>query len=69
MCATDFLANPLPLATGLRILLFYLLARNVEAAMKVRSSVKRICEKCKLVKRHGKVLVICENPRHKQRQG
>jgi large subunit ribosomal protein L36 len=40
-----------------------------EFAMKVRSSVKRICEKCKLVRRHGKVLVICENPRHKQRQG
>jgi large subunit ribosomal protein L36 len=37
--------------------------------MKVRSSVKRICEKCKLVRRHGKVLIICENPRHKQRQG
>ncbi|MBM4096532.1 MAG: 50S ribosomal protein L36 [Planctomycetota bacterium] len=37
--------------------------------MKVRSSVKRICEKCKIIKREGKVLVICENPRHKQRQG
>jgi len=37
--------------------------------MKVRSSVKRICEKCKIVRRHGKLLVICENPRHKQRQG
>jgi large subunit ribosomal protein L36 len=37
--------------------------------MKVRASVKRICEKCKLVRRRGKLLVICENPRHKQRQG
>ena len=37
--------------------------------MKVRSSVKRICENCKLVKRHGRVYVICTNPRHKQRQG
>jgi len=37
--------------------------------MKVRSSVKRICEKCKLIRRHGQVRVICENPRHKQRQG
>jgi large subunit ribosomal protein L36 len=37
--------------------------------MKVRASVKRICEKCKLIKRHGRLLVICENPRHKQRQG
>lgn len=37
--------------------------------MKVRASVKRICEKCKLIKRHGRLFVICENPRHKQRQG
>ncbi|MEK7817183.1 MAG: 50S ribosomal protein L36 [Actinomycetota bacterium] len=37
--------------------------------MKVRSSVKPICEKCKLVRRRGKLLVICINPRHKQRQG
>jgi large subunit ribosomal protein L36 len=37
--------------------------------MKVRASVKRICENCKMVKRKGKVLVICTNPRHKQRQG
>lgn len=37
--------------------------------MKVRSSVKRICEKCKIIKREGKLLVICEDPRHKQRQG
>jgi large subunit ribosomal protein L36 len=40
-----------------------------EAVMKVRSSVKRICENCKLIRRHGKLLVICTNPRHKQRQG
>lgn len=37
--------------------------------MKVRSSVKRICENCKLVKRRGIVRVICTNPRHKQKQG
>jgi large subunit ribosomal protein L36 len=37
--------------------------------MKVRSSVKKICNKCKIVKRKGKVMVICENPKHKQRQG
>lgn len=40
-----------------------------ERAMKVRSSVKRICENCKVVKRRGVVRVICTNPRHKQRQG
>ncbi|MCD6097808.1 50S ribosomal protein L36 [bacterium] len=37
--------------------------------MKVRASVKKICAKCKIIKRHGTVYVICENPKHKQRQG
>ena len=37
--------------------------------MNVRPSVKKICEKCKVTKRNGKVMVICENPKHKQRQG
>ena len=30
--------------------------------MKVRPSVKKICEKCKVIKRKGKVMVICDNP-------
>lgn len=37
--------------------------------MKVRASVKKICNKCKIVKRKGVVRVICVEPRHKQRQG
>ena len=37
--------------------------------MKVKPSVKRICEKCKVIKRKGRVMVICENPKDKQRQG
>jgi large subunit ribosomal protein L36 len=37
-------------------------------SMKVRTSVKRICENCKVVRRAGVVRVICTNPRHKQRQ-
>jgi len=37
--------------------------------MKVKPSVKKRCSKCKIVKRRGVVRVICENPRHKQRQG
>ena len=38
--------------------------------MKVRTSLKKICDKCKIVKRGRKVVVVCEaNPRHKQRQG
>ena len=40
-----------------------------ETIMKVRPSVKPICEKCKIIKRHGKVMVICQNPKHKQKQG
>jgi large subunit ribosomal protein L36 len=37
--------------------------------MKVRASVKPICQKCKVVKRAGVVRVMCSNPKHKQRQG
>ena len=32
-------------------------------------AVKQICEKCKVIRGNGRVMVICENPRHKQRQG
>ncbi len=38
-------------------------------AMKVKPSVKKICDKCKVIRRNGRVMVICENLRHKQRQG
>ena len=37
--------------------------------MKVRPSVKKICDKCKVVRRKRVVRIICENARHKQRQG
>ncbi len=37
--------------------------------MKVRASVKKICDKCKIIHREGVVRVICTNPKHKQRQG
>lgn len=38
--------------------------------MKVRPSVKRMCEHCRVIKRRGTVRIICSaNPRHKQRQG
>ncbi|MBI2058643.1 MAG: 50S ribosomal protein L36 [Nitrospirae bacterium] len=37
--------------------------------MKVRASVKKICQKCKIVKRRNVLRVICSNPKHKQRQG
>ncbi|MBM3701790.1 MAG: 50S ribosomal protein L36 [Actinobacteria bacterium RBG_13_35_12] len=37
--------------------------------MKVKPSVKKICKSCKVIRREGKVIIICKNPRHKQRQG
>uniref|UniRef100_Q06GM6 Large ribosomal subunit protein bL36c n=4 Tax=Mesangiospermae TaxID=1437183 RepID=RK36_PIPCE len=37
--------------------------------MKIRASARKICEKCRLIRRRGRILVICSNPRHKQRQG
>ncbi len=39
------------------------------AGMKVRPSVKKMCDKCKIIKRKGVVRVICSTPKHKQRQG
>ena len=39
-------------------------------AMKVRPSIKKLCEHCKVVRREGIVRIICKkNPKHKQRQG
>jgi large subunit ribosomal protein L36 len=40
-----------------------------DQAMKVKPSVKKICSKCRIIRRHGRVMVICSDPRHKQRQG
>jgi len=37
--------------------------------MKVRASVKAMCDKCKVIKRRGVIRVICQNKKHKQRQG
>ena len=43
--------------------------KGQRTAMKVRASVKKMCDHCKVIKRHGAVRVICDNPKHKQRQG
>jgi large subunit ribosomal protein L36 len=37
--------------------------------MKVRPSIRKRCEKCKVIRRKGVVRIICVNVRHKQRQG
>jgi len=42
---------------------------EVRRDMKVRASVKKICDKCKIIHRRGVVRVICTNSKHKQRQG
>jgi large subunit ribosomal protein L36 len=42
---------------------------RVNKVMKVRASVKPRCERCKIIRRKGVVLIICNNPKHKQKQG
>jgi large subunit ribosomal protein L36 len=37
--------------------------------MKVKSSIKKLCKDCKIIKRKGVLYVICSNPKHKQKQG
>ena len=37
--------------------------------MKTRSSIKALCSKCKIIKREQKLVVICVNLKHKQKQG
>lgn len=37
--------------------------------MKISASVKPRCEKCKVIKRRGVIMVICADPKHKQKQG
>ncbi|MDA0364313.1 MAG: 50S ribosomal protein L36 [Chloroflexi bacterium] len=37
--------------------------------MKVSASIKKRCDKCQIIRRHGTLRVICSNKRHKQRQG
>jgi large subunit ribosomal protein L36 len=44
--------------------------RGGTTRMKVRPSVKKMCEQCKIIRRERVVRVICKkNPKHKQRQG
>jgi large subunit ribosomal protein L36 len=37
--------------------------------MKISASVKPRCEKCKVIKRRGVIMVLCADPKHKQKQG
>lgn len=36
--------------------------------MKIASSIKKMCAKCKIVKRKGRLYIICSNVKHKQKQ-
>lgn len=36
--------------------------------MKIRASIRKMCNNCRLVRRKGKIFIICKNPKHKQRQ-
>ena len=36
--------------------------------MKVRVSVRPMCDKCKIIKRRGVLRILCVNPKHKQKQ-
>jgi large subunit ribosomal protein L36 len=44
-------------------------SKKLNLKMKVRASVKKLCENCKVIRRKGVIRVICSNKRHKQRQG
>lgn len=43
--------------------------RERKGGVKVRASIRKICPKCKVVRRKGTLMIICANPKHKQRQG
>ena len=79
------LPSPSPLTRSPRVLISATLYRSsllfsssppacrcllVVGAMKVKSSVKKICNDCYLVRRKRRLYVMCRtHPRHKQRQG
>lgn len=37
--------------------------------MKIKPSIRKRCENCKMIRRKGVLRIICTNPRHKQKQG
>ena len=61
--------QPIALGTAASGRFFVLQNQPDFRTMKVRASVKRLCESCRIVKRKNVVRVICKNARHKQRQG
>ena len=49
----------------------YEISRSIDAILDIQIYFQQSeeYEKCKVIKRKGKVMVICENPKHKQKQG
>jgi large subunit ribosomal protein L36 len=40
------------------------------ARRQVRTAIKKLCEACRIVRRRGRLFVVCaKTPKHKQRQG
>jgi len=37
--------------------------------MKVKPSIKKRCNKCQVIRRHKKLMILCKNLKHKQKQG
>nr|YP_010881377.1 ribosomal protein L36 [Moerckia flotoviana]WIA67330.1 ribosomal protein L36 [Moerckia flotoviana] len=37
--------------------------------MKIRASVRKICENCRLIRRRRRIVVVCSDSKHKQKQG
>jgi large subunit ribosomal protein L36 len=44
-------------------------AHMQDSKMKYRTSIKPRCERCKIIRRKGSVMIICTNPKHKMKQG
>ncbi|PWN95056.1 hypothetical protein FA09DRAFT_332465 [Tilletiopsis washingtonensis] len=67
--ASSLRAAPRPLLPAARPALA-LGAAETARGMKVRSSVKKFCDGCSIVRRKGRLYIICsKDPKHKQRQG
>ncbi len=54
----------------LYICIRFVFSMGAKRLMKVRPSVKKICQDCKIIRRKRVVRVVCKkDPKHKQRQG
>ncbi|GAA6036529.1 hypothetical protein JCM8097_003549 [Rhodosporidiobolus ruineniae] len=67
-CAPRTIASSAP--TRPRAIVGASAVQDAQRGMKVRSSIKKYCDGCSVVRRKGTLFVVCSNdPKHKQRQG